>query len=80
MATGYNSPKMEALIKKELAAKTLAQRVTSSSRSQLLAAKDVPIVPYWQQSMIAVGRSNVRGIPATLDPTIIMRFWQLSKS
>ncbi len=30
--------------------------------------------------MIAVGRNNVRGIPATLDPTVIMRFWQLSKS
>ena len=71
---------MEALIKKELASKTLAQRVKVIKQIQLLAAKDVPIVPYWQQSMIAVGRSNVRGIPATLDPTILMRFWQLSKS
>jgi peptide/nickel transport system substrate-binding protein len=79
-ADGYNSPKMEALIKKELGAKTLAQRITFIKQIQLLAAKDVPIVPYWQQSMLAVGRNNVRGIPRTLDPTVIMRFWQLSKS
>jgi peptide/nickel transport system substrate-binding protein len=79
-ADGYNSPKMEALIKKELGSKTLAQRIRVLKQIQLLAAKDVPIVPYWQQSMIAVGRNNVRGIPATLDPTVILRFWQLSKS
>ena len=30
--------------------------------------------------MIAVGRNNVRGIPSTLDPTVLMRFWKLSKS
>jgi peptide/nickel transport system substrate-binding protein len=79
-ASGYNSPKMEALIKKELASKTLPQRIKVIKQIQLLAARDVPIIPYWQQSMIAVGRSNVRGIPATLDPTVLMRFWQLSKS
>jgi peptide/nickel transport system substrate-binding protein len=79
-ASGYNSPKMEALIKKELASKTLPQRIKVIKQIQLLAARDVPIIPYWQQSMIAVGRSNVRGIPRTLDPTVLMRFWQLSKS
>ena len=45
-----------------------------------LAAQDVPIVPVWQGKMIAVSRNNVRGIPGTLDPTVIMRFWKLSKS
>ena len=79
-ANGYNNPKMEALIKKELGSKTLAQRIKVIKQIQLLAARDVPIVPYWQQSMLAVGRNNVRGIPGTLDPTVIMRFWQLSKS
>jgi peptide/nickel transport system substrate-binding protein len=79
-ADGYNSPAMERLIKKELGAKTLAQRIRVIKQIQLLAAKDVPIVPYWQQSMIAVARNNVRGIPGTLDPTVLMRFWQLSKS
>jgi len=79
-ADGYKNPKMEALIKKELGSKTLAQRITVIKQIQLLAARDVPIVPYWQQSMLAVGRNNVHGIQSTLDPTVILRFWQLSKS
>ena len=69
-ADGYNSPAMEALIKKELGSKTLPQRLGYIKQIQILAAKDVPIIPYWQQSMIAVGRNNVRGIPSTLDPTV----------
>jgi peptide/nickel transport system substrate-binding protein len=79
-ADGYNSPAMEKLIKTELASKTLAQRIRVIKQIQVLAAKDAPIIPYWQQSMIAVGRNNVRGIPSTLDPTVLMRFWKLSKS
>jgi len=30
--------------------------------------------------MLAVGRSNIQGIQQTLDPTYILRFWNLSKS
>jgi hypothetical protein len=47
---------------------------------QLLAAKTLPTIPYWQGDMIAVGRSNVSGIPSTLDATYYMRFWLLTKS
>ena len=47
---------------------------------QRLAAEDVPIIPYWQGNMIAVGRTNVRGIPTTLDAAFIMRYWKISKS
>lgn len=79
-ANGYNSPQMEAIIKKELAAKNLSQRIGYIKQAQLLAARDVPIIPYWQQSMIVAARTNVRGIPSTLDPTVILRFWKLSKS
>jgi peptide/nickel transport system substrate-binding protein len=79
-ADGYNSPQMEALIKKELSSNTIAKRVAVLRQIQLLAARDAPIIPYWQQAMIAVGRTDVRGIPSTLDPTVIMRFWKLSKS
>jgi len=79
-ADGYNSPAMEALIRKELGASSLAKRIGYIKAIQVLAAKDVPIVPYWQQAMIAVGRNNVHGIPSTLDPTVYMRFNKLSKS
>jgi peptide/nickel transport system substrate-binding protein len=71
---------MTALILKEQAAESPAQRFGIIKQAQLLAAKDVPIIPYWQGKMIAVTRSNVHGVDKTLDPTFIMRFWVISKS
>jgi hypothetical protein len=38
------------------------------------------VIPYWQGTMVAVAHNNVHGIDGTLDPSFIMRFWQLSKS
>ena len=79
-ANGYENPKMTALLKQEQAANTEAKRLSVIRQIQALAAKDVPIIPYWQGNMIAVGRTNVRGIPTTLDAAFIMRFWKVSKS
>ncbi len=79
-ANGYENPKMTALLKAEQAASTEAKRLAVIRQIQALAAKDVPIIPYWQGNMIAVARSNVRGIPSTLDAAFIMRYWKLSKS
>jgi hypothetical protein len=39
----------------------------------------VPIIPYWQGKMVAVSRSNVKGIERTLDASFNMRFWLISK-
>jgi peptide/nickel transport system substrate-binding protein len=77
---GYSSPKMDALLNKEKAASVPAQRYALLRQIQALAAKDVPIIPYWQGKMVAVGRSNVKGITSTLDAAYQMRFWLLSKS
>ncbi|MDH4177866.1 MAG: ABC transporter substrate-binding protein [Thermoleophilia bacterium] len=77
---GYESARMTKLLNQELAATTTAKRVAIIRQIQQLAAVDVPIIPYWQSNMIAVGRSNVRGIPTTLDPAFIMRYWKISKS
>ena len=79
-SNGYESAKMTALLTKEEGAKSTASRIATLKQIQTLAAKDVPIIPYWQGAMIAVGRSNVHGIDSTLDPTFIMRFWLISKS
>ena len=79
MANGYNSKAMNALIKKEYGAKTTAGRLAAIRQAQVLAAKEVPIIPYWQQKMIAVSRSNVKGINSTLDAAFQMRFWLISK-
>jgi peptide/nickel transport system substrate-binding protein len=80
MANGYTSPAMNALIKKEYGAKSTAARLAVLQQAQVLAAKQVPIIPYWQGKMVAVSRSNVTGIDRTLDAAFNMRFWLISKS
>ncbi len=77
---GYSSPKMTALISKERAARTSEARLSAIRAAQLLSAQDVPIIPYWQGKMIAVSRTNVRGLDSTLDAAFQMRFWLVSKS
>jgi peptide/nickel transport system substrate-binding protein len=79
-ANGYSNRRMDALLRAEQSAKTESRRIAVIKQIQRLAAQDVPIIPYWQGNMIAVGRNNVRGIPSTLDAAFIMRYWKLSKS
>ncbi|HKG43989.1 MAG TPA: ABC transporter substrate-binding protein [Gaiellaceae bacterium] len=78
-SNNYNSAKMNALLAKEQATKALAKRIAFIKQAQTLAAKDAPIIPYWQAAMVAVSRNNVKNIGRTLDPTFIMRFWLISK-
>jgi peptide/nickel transport system substrate-binding protein len=77
---GYANRKMNKLIAKERAAGSTKKRLGYLRGMQTLAAKTLPTIPYWQGDMIAVGRSNVSGIPSTLDATYYMRFWLISKS
>jgi len=79
-SNGYKSAKMDSLLKKEQGAETPGLRLSYVKQAQTLAAQDAPIIPYWQGKMIAVAKNNVHGVPGTLDPTFIMRFWLLSKS
>jgi len=77
---GYENPAMTKLLTLEKAATSESRRLAIIRQIQRLAAQDVPIIPYWQSNMIAAGRSNVRGIPSTLDAAVIMRYWKISKS
>jgi peptide/nickel transport system substrate-binding protein len=77
---GFNNPTMEKLIKAEQAAATTPKRLAIIRQIQRLAAQLAPVIPVWQGQMIAPARSNVSGIPGTLDATYNMRFWKLSKS
>jgi peptide/nickel transport system substrate-binding protein len=76
---GYANKAMNKLIAKERAARTNKLRLSYLNGMQTLAAKTLPTIPYWQGNMIAVGRSNVKGISSTLDATYYMRFWLVSK-
>jgi len=78
-SNNYKNKNMDATLSKEQATKNLRNRIALIKRAQAVAAKDVPIIPYWQGAMIAVARSNVKNVQKTLDPTFIMRFWLISK-
>jgi peptide/nickel transport system substrate-binding protein len=79
-SNNYKNAQMDSMLAKEQATKSSADRNNLVKQAQQLAAKDVPIIPYWQGSMIAVSHTDVQGIDETLDPTFIMRFWLISKS
>jgi peptide/nickel transport system substrate-binding protein len=76
----YCDPTMTKLIAAERAARTEGARIAALRAMQLLAAKQLPTIPYWQGKMIAVSHSNIQGINGTLDAAFYMRFWKLSKS
>ena len=61
---------MDAILKNEAGAKTTAARLGFVKQAQTLAAKDAPIIPYWQGAMLAVGRSNIRGIAGDARPDV----------
>jgi len=78
-SNGYSSHTMDSLIAKERAAKTNTARYGFLKQMQILGAKDVPTIPYWQGNMVAVSRKGVSGINSTLDAAFYMRFWLISK-
>jgi peptide/nickel transport system substrate-binding protein len=77
---GYDNKQMDKLILKERAAGNEKLRLKYLRAMQLLGAKTLPTIPYWQGTMIAASRSNVSGIDSTLDAAYYMRFWLISKS
>jgi peptide/nickel transport system substrate-binding protein len=78
-SNGYSSKLMDSLIAKERAAKTETARYGFLKQMQILGAKDLPTIPYWQGNMVAVSRKGVTGISSTLDAAFYMRFWLISK-
>jgi peptide/nickel transport system substrate-binding protein len=79
-SNNYASSTMDSLLTREQGTESGSVRNGIVEQAQTLAAKDAPIIPYWQGSMIAVAQKNVDGIDQTLDPTFILRFWLISKS
>ena len=77
---GYKNATLDRLMAKEQDTKSLSKRIKLIKQVQAIAAKDAPIIPYWQAPMIAVSRTDVKGIDKTLDPTFILRFYMVSKS
>jgi len=76
----YSNKKMDALIADEEATTDQAKREKDFEQMQKIAAQDVPNIPVWQGTQIAVVADGINGVQQTLDPTYIFRYWLISKS
>ncbi|WP_165845807.1 ABC transporter substrate-binding protein [Streptacidiphilus pinicola] len=43
-------------------------------------AKDVPLIPIWENSQYAAAQSDITGVPLTLDSSGIARWWMIGKT
>ena len=76
----YENPEMEKLLAEEKASTDDATREEAFARIQEIGAEDAPTVPYIELSQVAVVQDGVEGVPDTLDPSYIFRYWLVSKS
>jgi peptide/nickel transport system substrate-binding protein len=77
---GYSNPKMDELLTKEKSTDDQAERQAVFKELQSIAADDAPVVPLWQDSMIAAVREGVTGVEDTFDPLYTFRFWLVDTS
>lgn len=76
----FENKEVDDLIATERATTDQAEREAAFVRIQEIGAEEVPIIPIWQGSQLAVVRDGVEGVQATLDPTFIFRYWLITKS
>ena len=58
-SNGYSNPKMDAVSRRRRRRSDVRPRLAFIRQAQMIAAQDAPIIPYWQNTMLAAGRSNV---------------------
>jgi peptide/nickel transport system substrate-binding protein len=77
---GYSNPKMDELLTEEKSTSDQTEREAVFKELQAIAADDAPLVPLWQDSMIAAVRDGVTGVEDTFDPLYTFRFWLVDTS
>ncbi|MDH5223234.1 MAG: ABC transporter substrate-binding protein [Actinomycetota bacterium] len=76
----FDSKEVDDLIATERASTDQAEREAAFERIQEIGAAEVPIIPVWQGTQLAIVRDGVEGVQATLDPTYIFRYWGITKA
>lgn len=77
---GYSNPRMDELLTKEKSETDPAQRQAAFEEIQKIAADEAPLIPLWQDNMIAAVRDGVTGVEETFDPLYTFRFWLVDTS
>jgi peptide/nickel transport system substrate-binding protein len=76
----WSNKEVEDLLAVEKASTDQTEREQAFQRIQEIGAEEVPIIPVWQGSQLAIVREGVTGVQDTLDPTYIFRYWGISKT
>jgi peptide/nickel transport system substrate-binding protein len=76
----YSNAKVQSLLADERASTDQSQREKDFQQIQNIGAQDVPIVPIWEGTQLAVAQQGVTGVEQTLDVAYIFRYWLISKS
>jgi peptide/nickel transport system substrate-binding protein len=79
LANHYDNPAVDKLIQQESTTPDKAQRTQLIQQIQSTVADDLPSVPYFQASQVAVVGKNVTGADKTLDPAFKFRYGVLAK-
>ncbi len=77
---GYSNPQMDKLLTQEKSTSDQQKRQQAFSQIQTIATEDVPLIPLWQDNMIAAVRDGVTGVKDTFDPLYTFRFWLVDAS
>jgi peptide/nickel transport system substrate-binding protein len=72
---GYSDKKADDLLTAEKTEQDAAKRKSIMEELQTYEADVTPIVPIWQDKMIAAVRDGVTGVEDTFDPLYTFRFW-----
>lgn len=76
----YDNPEVDDLLAQEKASTDPAERAGIFEEIQAITAEDVPIIPIWEGTQLAVTRQNVIGVQETLDPSYQFRYWLVGKT
>jgi peptide/nickel transport system substrate-binding protein len=76
----YSNPQVEKLLAEERASTDEAVRVEAFEKIQRIGAEDVPLIPVWQATQLAVAQDGITGVEETLDVSYIFRYWVIGRS
>ena len=76
----YANPKVQKLLTDERTTTDQGQRESDIKEIQRIGAQDVPLIPIWEGTQLAVALPNVTGVQDTLDVAYIFRYWLIGKT
>jgi peptide/nickel transport system substrate-binding protein len=76
----YSNDEIQKLLADERRTTDQSKRVADFEKIQMLGAEDVPTIPIWEGTQLAVALPNVTGVEETLDVAYIFRYWLIGKT